>query len=171
MERAISKNYGKILFCDEMGLGKSLQSLTVADYYRSNWSLLIISPSYLRYNWKQEILKWDLEKENDIQIIKKGSDDLQDHSKVVIISYDLAVRLKSQLHERQFKVAIADESHYLKNRKAKRTKTCLPILKNCKRCLLLTGTPALSRPEELFTQLSIVAPTSFTYFNGFAIGG
>jgi len=168
VKRAISRNYGKILFCDEMGLGKSLQSLTVADYYRKRWPLLILCPSYLRFNWEHELLKWKLEKKENIQIIQKGSDDLREDARVIIISYDLASRLEKQLHAFNFQVAIADESHYIKNRKAKRTKICLPLLKKCKRCLLLTGTPALSRPEELFTQLSCVAPTTFHYFNQFA---
>jgi SWI/SNF-related matrix-associated actin-dependent regulator 1 of chromatin subfamily A len=34
----------------------------------------------------------------------------------------------------------------------------LPILKKAKRVVLLTGTPALNRPKEIFTQLSAVAP-------------
>jgi SWI/SNF-related matrix-associated actin-dependent regulator 1 of chromatin subfamily A len=53
---------------------------------------------------------------------------------------------------------IADESHYLKNAKALRTKTLLPIIQTCEKVLLLTGTPALSRPYELFNQLHIISP-------------
>ena len=48
---------------------------------------------------------------------------------------------------------IADECHYLKNGKALRTKAILPLLKNANRAILLSGTPAMSRPSELFWQL------------------
>jgi SWI/SNF-related matrix-associated actin-dependent regulator 1 of chromatin subfamily A len=52
-----------------------------------------------------------------------------------------------------FNCIIADESHYLKSQKAKRTKVILPMLKKSNRAILLSGTPALSRPIELFSQL------------------
>lgn len=41
-----------------------------------------------------------------------------------------------------------------------RTKETLPILKAAKRVVLLTGTPALSRPKELFPLLSGLVPSS-----------
>lgn len=53
-----------------------------------------------------------------------------------------------------FNVIIADESHYMKNSKAKRTKVLVPLIQRSRRAILLSGTPALSRPIELFTQLN-----------------
>ena len=165
IRQAISKNYGKMMFCDEMGLGKSLQSLVVADYYRAQWPLLVVCPSYLRFNWKNEIEKWGLA--TKIQVVMKGDETIDRvTNEVIVVSYDLAVRQVANLQG--FRVIIADESHYIKNRKAKRTKVCVPLFKQAKRVLLLTGTPALSRPAELFTQLSAVAPTTFKYFGAFA---
>jgi hypothetical protein len=52
-------------------------------------------------------------------------------------------------------MVIVDESHYLKNTKTKRTKAVLPVLQRAKRVVLLSGTPALSRPNELFTQVTL----------------
>ena len=40
-----------------------------------------------------------------------------------------------------------------------RTKETLPILKAAKRVILLTGTPALSRPQELHPLLSGLVPS------------
>jgi SNF2 family DNA or RNA helicase len=51
-----------------------------------------------------------------------------------------------------FPTVVCDESHFLKTSSAKRTKATLPILAAARRRLLLTGTPALSRPAELYTQ-------------------
>jgi SWI/SNF-related matrix-associated actin-dependent regulator 1 of chromatin subfamily A len=59
---------------------------------------------------------------------------------------------------KKFSIVVVDESHYLKDPSAKRTKAAMPILKESKRCVLLTGTPALNRPKEIFTQLSAVVP-------------
>ena len=40
----------------------------------------------------------------------------------------------------------------------------MPLLQNAARAILLSGTPALSRPSELFTQISAVNPKLFTNF-------
>lgn len=41
-----------------------------------------------------------------------------------------------------------------------RTVETLPFLKSAKRVVLLTGTPALSRPKELFSLLTALAPSA-----------
>ena len=41
---------------------------------------------------------------------------------------------------------------------SERCKETVPLLKQAKRAILLTGTPALSRPIELFTQLDALLP-------------
>ena len=55
-------------------------------------------------------------------------------------------------------VIICDESHYLKNAKTTRTKTLMPLLKASKRCILLSGTPALSRPPTASAAARAAAP-------------
>ncbi|RVX22326.1 LINE-1 reverse transcriptase-like [Vitis vinifera] len=45
-----------------------------------------------------------------------------------IISYDVVLKLQKILAESEFKVVIADESHFLKNAQAKRTSASLPVL-------------------------------------------
>lgn len=56
---------------------------------------------------------------------------------------------------------LQDESHNLKSPKTLRTKTGSALVGNCKRCILLSGTPALSRPNELFCQLKCIRPKIF----------
>lgn len=38
---------------------------------------------------------------------------------------------------------------------AKRSKACIPLVQDARRAILLTGTPALSRPGEIMTQLQV----------------
>ena len=45
----------------------------------------------------------------------------------------------------------------LKNIRTKRTQKLVPILHGTKRCILLSGTPALARPTELWPQLKILS--------------
>lgn len=79
-------------------------------------------------------------------------------TRVVVCSYGLAPMLveNGRILPGMFPCAIADESHMLKNMKSKRTKYLVPILRACKRCVLLSGTPALAKPAELWPQLMIL---------------
>ncbi|XP_033624550.1 DNA annealing helicase and endonuclease ZRANB3-like [Asterias rubens] len=158
---ALQRN-GRCLFGDEMGLGKTIQAISVAYCYKSDWPLLIVVPSSMRYPWIEELEKWLPELQpNDINLITSGTDIRNIPSaKISIIGYGL-LRIASKtlvgaLTEQKFQVVIVDESHYLKNRQAARTKLLVPLLHTAKRVILLTGTPALARPAELFTQIDSV---------------
>jgi SWI/SNF-related matrix-associated actin-dependent regulator 1 of chromatin subfamily A len=134
-----------------MGLGKTVSSLVTALYYRDEWPMLIVCPSSLKMTWQSEIQKWLHFDPDLIQVV--NSSKVEFKGLVSIISYDLCRNVKVKLIRRAFKVIIADESHYLKNGKAARTTVLVPLIQQAKRALLLSGTPALSRPIELFPQL------------------
>lgn len=51
-----------------------------------------------------------------------------------------------------------DESHSIKTLSAQRTKAALNLITKAARCVLLSGTPALSRPVELYAQMKAVDP-------------
>nr|CDJ84768.1 SNF2-related and DNA RNA helicase domain containing protein [Haemonchus contortus] len=145
---------GRLLLADEMGLGKSVQALTLARYYKSEWPLLIICPSSVKTAWKTQINKF-LPVIQKIFLMEKGSDPLptaRTSNTVAILSYDLMVLKKKELEEMNYCVIIFDESHLLKDTKAKRTQVAHALAKRATRVILLSGTPALSRPAELFSQ-------------------
>ncbi|XP_033126566.1 DNA annealing helicase and endonuclease ZRANB3-like [Anneissia japonica] len=167
------KNDGRCLIGDEMGLGKTLQALSVAYCYKEEWPLLIIVPSSLRYPWIEELEKWFPELEpGHIHLVNSGTDvGAISMCKVCLVGYGLmrndSKTLLEALHQRHFQVIVVDESHYLKNLKAARTQVLLPLLKKAKRLLLLTGTPALARPAELFPQLDCLRPGLFGTWSNF----
>ena len=72
-------------------------------------------------------------------------------------------RFEPSIKKAKYKVVICDESHYLKSLTAKRTKALLPILKQTAHCILLSGTPALSRPIELYNQISVLSDKFGSY--------
>ena len=77
------------------------------------------------------------------------------NTKISLLGYGLlgmtrtSKLLINTLKKQQFKVMIIDESHYLKNRLADRTKNLYPLAKDANRVILLSGTPSLARPEEV----------------------
>lgn len=136
----------------------------------------MICPSSLRLNWQDEIVKWmpflSRARISVIMSKKQGEQELAVDNKesgVFIISYDLATSLAVELKKRKFQCVICDESHCIKSGKAKRTKTILPLLKSAKRAILLTGTPALNRPEELYTQINALQPKLFPSHHEFGL--
>lgn len=160
---------GRCLIGDDMGLGKTLQAIAVARIYMEDWPLLIVCPSSLRLNWKEELLRWledDID-EDDIHVIMKGSDADRQFRQINIVSYDLFRKIRTTKLE-QCKFIIADESHYLKTATAKRTQAVTPLITRCNRALLLSGTPALSRPVELFPQINSLVPVLFPKFSEYA---
>jgi len=162
------KNKGRCIIADEMGVGKTVQAIAISYIFRADWPVLIICPSSLKYNWEDEILTWltGKVKAEEIQVYKHGKENLSKIAKFVIISYDMSKseKIKEDIKKRQFQFVIADETHFLKNPKAQRTIVNIPILRQSKRVLLLSGTPILSKPEECFQILSALRPDMFNNF-------
>ena len=147
----------RILLADDMGLGKTRQGLCFLAHW--NTSSLIVCPSYLRYHWKAQIEEWlGLE----AQVIKTKKTLFT--SNICIMSYDMLNGVTIP----QFNCILADESHYIKNRKTKRTKAFLHIGKKAKQVLLMSGTPALNRPIELYTQMHVIQPQIIKHYTHYA---
>ncbi|XP_047334754.1 LOW QUALITY PROTEIN: SWI/SNF-related matrix-associated actin-dependent regulator of chromatin subfamily A-like protein 1 [Impatiens glandulifera] len=175
--RFILQHGGRVLLADEMGLGKTLQAIAVTTCVSEAWPVLVLAPSSLRLQWASMIQEWLHIPSSDILVVlsngngsnKAGFKIVQPSAKSTIcldgifniISYDIVAKLQNFLTTADFKVVIADESHFLKNAQAKRTSACLPILQKAQYAILLSGTPALSRPIELFTQLEALYPSVY----------
>uniref|UniRef100_A0A8C3XW03 SWI/SNF-related matrix-associated actin-dependent regulator of chromatin subfamily A-like protein 1 n=1 Tax=Chelydra serpentina TaxID=8475 RepID=A0A8C3XW03_CHESE len=164
---AISRE-GRLLLADDMGLGKTIQAICIAAYYRKEWPLLVVTPSSVRFTWAEAFHRWlpSLSPEST-NVILTGKDNLS--AKLInIISFDLLSKMDKQLKD-TFQVVIIDESHFLKNTKTARCRAAMPLLKAAKRVILLSGTPAVSRPAELYTQIVAVRPTFFPQFHSFGL--
>ena len=93
-----------------------------------------------------------------VHVVCKAAAKLPKAARVIITSYHLCNTMKDVLEAKGFGVVIADECHNLKNGTAARTKAIQPLIKKAKRAILLSGTPALSRPIELYSQLHMLQP-------------
>lgn len=150
---------GRVLIADEMGLGKTIQGIGLASFYRKDWPLLIIAPSSLLYNWKKELLLFlDFISEDDIKIMDGSKDEL--NSLITICSYDYAQKREKDLinYLGVAGVLLVDESHNIKNNDSLRTKAIKNIGALSKRVALISGTPFLNTPKELYSQLYILDP-------------
>uniref|UniRef100_A0A8C9NHA4 SWI/SNF-related matrix-associated actin-dependent regulator of chromatin subfamily A-like protein 1 n=1 Tax=Serinus canaria TaxID=9135 RepID=A0A8C9NHA4_SERCA len=164
---AISRK-GRLLLADDMGLGKTIQAICIAAYYQQEWPLLVVTPSSVRFTWAEAFHRWlPSLSPGSTNVIVSGKDNLTG-SLINIISFDLLSRMDKQLKS-TFQVVIVDESHFLKNTKTARCQAAMPLLKAAKRVILLSGTPAMSRPAELYTQIAAVQPSFFPLFHYFGL--
>jgi SWI/SNF-related matrix-associated actin-dependent regulator 1 of chromatin subfamily A len=156
---------GSCLIGDEMGLGKTIQALGVVNACEDIKSVLVVCPASLRLNWAREAQKWLV---RDMSVGIMNTNDMPP-TDVVITNYDRLIKKAAldALMSRKWDILVIDECHYAKNPDAKRTVAVLGkqakprkkiqakkgLVDQSKRMLLLTGTPLLNRPKELWSLL------------------
>lgn len=161
------------LLADDMGLGKSVQALVALP---DNAQVLLICPAAVKYNWQNEAKMWRPEFET---IVCEGKDSfvLPKPNQIVIINYEILpaflvpkeVEGKLTKSGKPYKEApipddirkelknvilIGDEFHKVKNYKSMMSQKIGAMTKLCKVVWALTGTPLMTRPQDLFGMLA-----------------
>ena len=154
------------LLADDPGSGKTIQVAGLLNSVAWNHAF-ILCPASLVLNWKRELEKWLVVPKRIYAHVKPNTKaaaktiaDLFCYD-VVIMGYEAAVSFfkKNDNDYPSFDIVVADESHYLKTEKAQRTKTALSLLDRAiDRRVLMTGTPILNRPIELWTTIRLLDP-------------
>lgn len=161
----IEESNGRAILGDEMGLGKTVEALSWAEQHPEIMRALIICPANVLYKWEAECGKWW--PEMPCEVIETSKDPVG-YRPCTIVTYTIATKRVLELAAIDWDLVILDEFHYIKNYKAKRTTATQAIARASKYVLLLSGTPMLNRPMELFNGLNLVDSTSWP--NPFVFG-
>lgn len=177
------------LLADDMGLGKSLQALTVFSIdvkMGASETCIVVCPVTLRLNWVNEIEKFTripytlFGEEPDtarpgqtkkLSVEKRREQLLNFMSaigpRILIVNYEQLVSAHHAETFRNFKfdVAIYDEAHYIKNPDSQRTKASLNL--TSRRSFMLTGTPVMNQVNELWPLLHRIDPARFPRYRAF----
>lgn len=150
----LRKFNGRALLALDMGLGKSAISIAVLEHI--NECSLIACPASLKYNWLGEIRKFNpaLLRETYICEGRRPIDSGIEY-KCYICNYEILPYWQDFFRGR-IKAMVLDESHFVKERSAKRTKAAIFLSLFVKYKILLTGTPIENKPVELWSQLAII---------------
>jgi len=147
------------ILADDMGLGKTITSIEAMKKLNIPRGI-IITPQTIRHTWIK-VLKEQapMIKTKEITSTKV----MPEPNSVNVVNYDIVWRepLLSRIKENRWPLLIADESHYVKNIESKRAKAIIGkggIYALCTRRWLLTGTPVLNRPIELYAPLRALRP-------------
>jgi len=123
---------------------------------------MILCPSSLVGNWENEFYKWVGKHRICVQAANTGKIDQKINDfryaaniKVLIISYE-SFRHHKDLFSFEIGILIADEGHRLKNQGSQITQAISEL--NCKRRIILSGTPLQNDLTELYCMLDVCVP-------------
>ena len=155
------------ILADDMGLGKSMQSI-IAAIESGAEKILIVTTSSTKINWEREInvfcnettiidgKKWDSNKFTIINFdILKNFHSLPATKKIKEGEEPILIR---DIVNTKFDLCIVDEAHNLKNNESIRGKIMVDVCVkyNIPKVWLLTGTPVANRPMDFFNLLKLI---------------
>ena len=152
--------WGGIL-ADDMGLGKTIQTLTYLEYYKiKNGKIraMVVCPTSLMFNWKNEINKFT---PSLSMYIHHGGSRLKadlnsEENDIIITTYGTLRSDIKHFTEIAFDYVVLDESQAIKNPSSKIAKAvCLLDAKNK---LCLSGTPLQNNTFDIFAQMNFLNP-------------
>lgn len=151
-------NFGGIL-ADEMGLGKTIQVITFLLYKENNRSL-VVTPTSLIYNWKEELEKFAPSLNVGVIHGSKSARnkilDNKDDYDVLLTTYG-TIKNDIEFYKNEiFDYCIIDEAQNIKNPKSQNTKIIKEI--NAKVKFALTGTPIENSLIELWSIFDFIMP-------------
>ena len=167
----------RILIADDMGLGKSLESISIMlgkkQQYGLKHCLVICGVNSLKWNWVQEIEEHSNEKAYVLGQRKKrdgtyrvgtNADKIKDLKNIDSIeeffiitnveslqNKDITTLLRAHCESGVIDCSIADEFHKMKNTESKQGENMMQI--RTKYQIALTGTPVLNSPLDLYAIL------------------
>jgi superfamily II DNA or RNA helicase len=149
---------GRCLIGDDMGLGKTIQAITVTELMAKLFQIekvLIISPTTLKYQWKEEIEKFCSQ---SVKIIEgfnhQREQQYREDSFYKIINYELVFRDLEKIKALSPDLIILDEAQRIKNWKTRTARTVKQLESSF--ALVLTGTPIENRIEELHSIVEFI---------------
>jgi len=169
---------GRVLLCDEVGLGKTIEAgIAMMEYLMKGLikKILILVPPSLIDQWYYEMKRkfnQDFIRADDPEFKNKGDQAWEFYPKV-IASISTAKRKNNAdiISKVQYDLVIVDEAHHLKNRKTLAWQFVNSLSK--KYIFLLTATPVQNNLEEIYNLITLLKPgqlKTFSYFKKNFIG-
>lgn len=160
---------GRVALGDGMGTGKTLQSLAWLAYNRSFPALIVVNaPTKLQ--WEKEFRRWLSLVPNcphRVQILYGTRTRKLDKSCSYIVNWDILTYWQDELAATGFECLIGDEAQAIGNPESKRALAFRHLAAVIPECIVMSGTPARSRPAQFWTMVSCVEPKMFPTYKGY----
>jgi superfamily II DNA or RNA helicase len=149
---------GRSLIADDMGLGKTIQAIAAVEILAETVGLervLVISPTSLKHQWKQEIEKFC---DRSVKVVEgslvKRARLYTSDSFYKVTNYDVVHRDLELISNWAPEMIILDEAQRIKNWKTRRAQSIKKL--DSRYALVLTGTPLENRLEELHSIVEFI---------------
>ncbi len=160
------------ILADDMGLGKTVQAITAITQNQlknKGAHSLIVCPTSLLYNWKEEIHKFNPKLKTIVidgipNQRKKLLQKMTDYD-VIITSYTLLQKDIEVYNQVPFSYAVLDEAQHIKNRGTRNAKSVKMI--QAAHRLILTGTPIENSLDELWSLMDFLMPGFLSSYDRF----
>lgn len=171
LDRLRSMHLNGIL-ADDMGLGKTLQAIIAITQHKidnSKARSIIVCPTSLVYNWKEEFAKFNhklkvLPIDGNPNQRKKLIGESTKYD-IVITSYTLLQKDIELYKQIPFAYAILDEAQHIKNRGTRNAQS-VKLIQAAHR-LILTGTPIENSLDELWSLFDFLMPGLLSSYDRF----
>lgn len=156
------------LIGDEPGLGKTMQALGLMNLHPEWKHVLIVCPASLKIMWRRAAEEWLVHQ----PWVMIAGQHFPTGANVVIVNYDVLHKFVGDddhpgpIRRIVWDLVVADEAHFAKNPTARRSMALHRI--NAHHRLYLTGTPICNRPAELWTLVSVLAPSVFNNYKEYS---
>lgn len=158
---------------NQMRTGKTPTSLVLLK--EQEWKRnLIVCPASLCLQWRDEFVKWVGHGKVKVMagIPKKQREDMFNafpywEEMTLITSYETLLRDRAEYMQQTFDCMILDEAHRLRSitkgmkGRSQQSKVCMSVGRRAEHRLALTGTPTVSKGEEIYGILSFLYPERF----------
>jgi SNF2 family DNA or RNA helicase len=159
------------ILADDMGLGKTLQAIVAIAQYRMKKKALslIVCPTSLLYNWKEEFAKFDpvlkvLVVDGIPSARKRIIENISKYD-VIITSYTLLQKDVEHYKTVTFGYVILDEAQHIKNRGTRNAKSVKMIVAEHR--LILSGTPIENSLDEMWSLFDFLMPGFLSTYDRF----
>ncbi len=145
----------RLFIADEQGLGKTVEALALLEEDDA-YPAVVICPASLKLNWQREAAHWLPHR--TVNVVS-GTGKAIPKADITVLNYEIVHAHRERLHISRPKALVLDESHYVKNPAAKRTRAVRKLAEHLPEGALklcLTGTPVMNHPDELISQLRII---------------
>lgn len=145
----------RTFIADEQGLGKTVEALAAIEADDA-YPAIVVCPASLKLNWEREAAKWLPHR--GVTVID-GRMAVPPTGEITILNYEIVAAHREALGRLRPRALIVDESHYVKNPQAKRTRAVRRLadaVSSDGLRLALSGTPVLNHAEELVSQLRVI---------------
>lgn len=165
VKKVLKYFHGRILLCDEVGLGKTIEAgMLIKEYLLRGMvrNILILTPPSLVSQWREEMqVKFGMEFVTTEDPLFQNDADVFWKSRFIIASIHTAKGSKSfaKVINEFYDLVIVDEAHHLKNRNTLSWKLVNEIQKRF--IFLLTATPVQNNLIELFNLITLLKPGQF----------